>query len=227
MADELPIEEQIDEIADTTFLIFDKLGDYGAKIAGSLYLVIGAMLVIFLIHRLAGKLIYPSEGINRPVYMYQEGDRVVVVQEDFSRVELPEKADVLVTETYGAWAFGEGMMDGFWSAAPYFGFLNTFRYEAEHVVLDRYTIVEAVRTRTIFNWFQYFDRDELTAEFPMLALIFTRKRLPMTIGSDSGWLMLDGMIARPRATSARTNSGGTPSRRAMNSISGVISPRLA
>jgi small conductance mechanosensitive channel len=59
MADELPIEEQIDEIADTTFLIFDKLGDYGAKIAGSLYLVIGAMLVIFLIHRLAGKLIYP------------------------------------------------------------------------------------------------------------------------------------------------------------------------
>ena len=59
MADELPIEEQIDEIADTTFLIFDKLGDYGAQIAGSLYLVIGAMLVIFFIHRLAGKLIYP------------------------------------------------------------------------------------------------------------------------------------------------------------------------
>lgn len=59
MAEELPIEEQIDEIADTTFLIFDKLGDYGAKIAGSLYLVIGAMLVIFLIHRLAGTLIYP------------------------------------------------------------------------------------------------------------------------------------------------------------------------
>lgn len=59
MAEELPIEEQIDEIADTTFLIFDKLGDYGAKIAGSLYLIIGAMLVIFLIHRLAGKLIYP------------------------------------------------------------------------------------------------------------------------------------------------------------------------
>ena len=59
MADELPIEEQIDEIADTTFLIFDKLGDYGAQIAGSLYLIIGAMLVIFFIHRLAGKLIYP------------------------------------------------------------------------------------------------------------------------------------------------------------------------
>lgn len=59
MAEKLPVEEQIEEIADTTVLVFDKLGNYGAQIAGSLYLVIGAMLVIFLIHRLAGKLIYP------------------------------------------------------------------------------------------------------------------------------------------------------------------------
>ena len=29
----------------------------------------------------------------------------------------------------------------------------------------------------------------------------------MIIGSHSGWLMLAGMMARPRATSARTNSG--------------------
>ena len=36
--------------------------------------------------------------------------------------------------------------------------------------------------------------------------------------------MFDGMIARPRATSSRTNSAGSPSRTAMNSISGVISP---
>ena len=49
----------------------------------------------------------------------------------------------------------------------------------------------------------------------------------MIIGSVSGWLMLAGMIARPRATSSRTNSGAMPSRRATNSISGVISPRRA
>ena len=48
---------------------------------------------------------------------------------------------------------------------------------------------------------------EDSAELPMLALIFTRKLRPMIIGSDSGWLMLDGMMARPRATSSRTNSG--------------------
>ena len=69
--------------------------------------------------------------------------------------------------------------------------------------------------------------DEVTAELPMLALIFTWKRRPMTIGSSSGWLMLAGMIARPRATSLRTSSGSIPSRIAANSISGVISPRRA
>ena len=41
----------------------------------------------------------------------------------------------------------------------------------------------------------------------MLALIFTRKFRPMIIGSSSGWLTLAGMMARPRATSSRTNSG--------------------
>ncbi len=51
--------------------------------------------------------------------------------------------------------------------------------------------------------------DEVTAELPMLALIFTRKLRPMIIGSDSGWLMFAGMIARPQATSERTNSGVT------------------
>src|SRR5215208_2198654 len=49
--------------------------------------------------------------------------------------------------------------------------------------------------------------EEATALLPMLALIFTRKLRPIIIGSDSGWLMLAGMMARPRATSARTNSG--------------------
>jgi hypothetical protein len=69
--------------------------------------------------------------------------------------------------------------------------------------------------------------EEATAELPMLALIFTRNFRPMIIGSVSGWLMFDGMIARPRATSSRTMSADMPSRSAMNSISGVIWPRRA
>src|SRR5438270_8399111 len=51
--------------------------------------------------------------------------------------------------------------------------------------------------------------EEATTLLPMLALIFTRKLRPMIIGSLSGWLMFAGMMARPRATSSRTNSGVT------------------
>ncbi len=53
--------------------------------------------------------------------------------------------------------------------------------------------------------------EERTAELPMLALILTRKLRPMAMGSSSVWLMLAGMMARPRATSSRTNSGVTKS----------------
>ena len=69
--------------------------------------------------------------------------------------------------------------------------------------------------------------EDVTAEVPMLALILVRNRLPMIIGSDSGWLTLAGMMARPRATSSRTISGSIASRRATNAISGVTSPRRA
>ena len=69
--------------------------------------------------------------------------------------------------------------------------------------------------------------EEVTAELPMLALTLTRNRLPMTIGSDSGWLTLAGRMARPAAISSRTSSAGTPSRAATKAISGVISPRRA
>ncbi len=49
--------------------------------------------------------------------------------------------------------------------------------------------------------------EDVTAELPILALIFVKKLRPMIIGSSSAWLMLQGMIARPRAISERTNSG--------------------
>ena len=49
--------------------------------------------------------------------------------------------------------------------------------------------------------------EEVTAELPKLPLILTKKLRPIIIGSNSGWLILQGIIARPRATSSRTNSG--------------------
>ncbi|WP_206663621.1 SAM-dependent methyltransferase [Prescottella subtropica] len=56
------------------------------------------------------------------------------------------------------------LMDGFFSPRPYFGFLDTFRYEQERVSLDKYEIVEQGGTRTYFNWTQFFTPGELTAE---------------------------------------------------------------
>ena len=70
--------------------------------------------------------------------------------------------------------------------------------------------------------------DELTAELPMFALIFTRKLRPMIIGSSFGMVDVgrdDGAAARDFAR-ARTRRS-RPSRRATNSISGVTSPRRA
>lgn len=61
--------------------------------------------------------------------------------------------------------FEENLLNGFWSPREYFGFLSTFKYEQEHVVLDKYTLVEASRKRAVYNWLQYFSLESLEREF--------------------------------------------------------------
>jgi len=56
-------------------------------------------------------------------------------------------------------------LNGFWSPNKYYGFLNTFKFEEDKIVLDKYTIVEAERTRMVYNWLQYFTPENLEAEF--------------------------------------------------------------
>ncbi|MFA6373041.1 MAG: methyltransferase domain-containing protein [Methanothrix sp.] len=56
------------------------------------------------------------------------------------------------------------MLNGFWSPNKYYGFQNTFKYEKERVVLDKYSLFEADRTRTVYNWLQYFSPDDLGKE---------------------------------------------------------------
>ncbi|MCP4257567.1 MAG: class I SAM-dependent methyltransferase [Planctomycetes bacterium] len=57
------------------------------------------------------------------------------------------------------------LLNGFWSPNKYYGFLNTFKYEQEKVVLHKYTLIEAKRVRTIYNWFQFFSLEALEKEF--------------------------------------------------------------
>jgi cyclopropane fatty-acyl-phospholipid synthase-like methyltransferase len=90
----------------------------------------------------------------------------------FSAILEPEGSVLL--DVYSLTAFSRrkeevryevNLLNGFWSPDNYYGFLNTFKYEKEKVVLDKYTIIEAARTRTIYNWFQYFNPEALKAEF--------------------------------------------------------------
>jgi SAM-dependent methyltransferase len=83
--------------------------------------------------------------------------------------------DVYSEAYYQTWeesvAFSEQMMDGFWSAEPYFGFLHTFRYDDEKVALEKYVIVERQRQTEYFNWFQHYSLASLTAEVESAGLV--------------------------------------------------------
>jgi SAM-dependent methyltransferase len=59
----------------------------------------------------------------------------------------------------------------FWSPNPYFELLSSFVYPTEAVSLDKHTIVEADRTRTIYNWVQYFSPASLGEELAKAGLV--------------------------------------------------------
>ena len=80
----------------------------------------------------------------------------------------------VLLDVYTLAAFGQrveaatyeaNLHNGFWSPNKYYGFLNTFKYEEEKVVLDKYTLIEPSRTRTVYNWLQYFSPEALEKEF--------------------------------------------------------------
>jgi hypothetical protein len=66
--------------------------------------------------------------------------------------------------------YGPNLLDGFWSSEEYYGFLSTFKYDEERVLLDKYTIVERDRTRQVFNWLQCFEPSEVKSEFDRCGL---------------------------------------------------------
>lgn len=85
-----------------------------------------------------------------------------------------EPGGCVLLDVYSLTAFDEreeaaiyeaNQLSGFWSPNKYYGFLNTFKYVSEKVVLDKYTIVEASRTRIVYNWLQYSSREALEKEF--------------------------------------------------------------
>jgi len=47
-------------------------------------------------------------------------------------------------------------LNSFWSPNDYYGFFNSFKYNDEKVMLDKYTIIEKSRIFEVYNWLQYF-----------------------------------------------------------------------
>ena len=80
-----------------------------------------------------------------------------VLLDVYSLAAFQQRAEAATYET--------NLLSGFWSPNKYYGFLNTFKYEKEKVVLDKYTIVEFDRIRTVYNWLQYFAPEDLKKEF--------------------------------------------------------------
>jgi len=80
----------------------------------------------------------------------------------------------VLLDVYSLYAFNQkeedvlyeiNLFNGFWSPETYYGFLTTFKYDDEKVMLDKYTIIEQSRTRVIYNWLQYFSPASITQEF--------------------------------------------------------------
>lgn len=89
----------------------------------------------------------------------------------FHRLLAPGGAVLLDVYSLNAFAkreesatYEKNQLRGFWSASPYYAFVNTFKYDDQKVVLDKYTVVEEGRMRTVYNWLQCFTPDALESE---------------------------------------------------------------
>ena len=121
---------------------------------------------------------------------------ILMIMCDFCALSPPQRKNILtkfhtllepdgyvLLDVYSLNAFEEreeiaryetNILDGFWSPNKYYGFLNTFKYEMEKVVLDKYTLIEANRNRTIYNWLQYFSPEVLEKEVMECGLIIEK-----------------------------------------------------
>ncbi len=93
-------------------------------------------------------------------------------------------------------AFGRRFMGGFWAAGDYFAFQNSFKYYAERVSLDQYTIVEANRTWQVFNWMQHFDEPDIQTELEQNGFHVVETTSDYAGSPESGDQMYFGVVTR-------------------------------
>ncbi len=96
-----------------------------------------------------------EEMLNRFHTVLEPGGRLLL---DVHSLKAFEKREELATYEFN-------QLNRFWSPDDYYGFLNILKYEDDKVMLDKYTIIEESRTRTVYNWLQYFSPEMIEAEF--------------------------------------------------------------
>ncbi len=57
------------------------------------------------------------------------------------------------------WEFFPG--GGFWSSKPHHLFTNSFKYDQEKLLLEKYTIIEKDKVRNVYNWHQCYSMASL------------------------------------------------------------------
>ncbi len=57
------------------------------------------------------------------------------------------------------------LLNNFWSKDDYYCFLNTFKYDREKLILDKYTIYNKNEKRLVYNWFQCFNEQSIKKVF--------------------------------------------------------------
>ncbi|OHD42699.1 MAG: SAM-dependent methyltransferase, partial [Spirochaetes bacterium GWD1_27_9] len=63
------------------------------------------------------------------------------------------------------------LLNKFWSKEDYYCFLNSFKYDNEKLILDKYTIYNKTEKRIVYNWLQCFSKESIKKEFEENKLI--------------------------------------------------------
>lgn len=89
---------------------------------------------------------------------------------------------VIILDVYSTKSYSEinekaiyekNQLNGFWSPNSYYAFVNTYKYDDEKVVLDKYTIIEQNSIKEVYNWFKYYNLDSLKFEIESNGLIIS------------------------------------------------------
>jgi SAM-dependent methyltransferase len=82
-------------------------------------------------------------------------DNGAILFDVYSHVAFTQREETAVYE--------RNQLNGFWSANDYYAFVNTWKYDEEKVVLDKYTIFEESDSYEVYNWLQHYSLESLQA----------------------------------------------------------------